>query len=210
MKSALLGLGAAAILFPWVFRSKNGNFWARMPLVAGGLGMLAMRARPELRDQSPTAIDIATGVASAIGLYGIFQIGDRFARQTMPRGTEDIGDIYDLRQSAPRWLIAGLLAGIIAPCEELFWRGLLHDSFARRFGRFRGAALASLCYGAVHLGSGNLTLTGAAGVAGAFWGLQYAFQRRLPALIVSHIVWDIWIFLIAPTPGVRSSREASP
>ena len=106
-----------------------------------------------------------------------------------------------------RWLIAMLLAGIIAPCEELFWRGLVFDSLAKRYGRFRGGALASVFYGAVHLGSRNLTLTGAAGIGGAFWGLQYAVQRRLPALIVSHIVFDVWTFLIAPTSGGQSPPD---
>jgi membrane protease YdiL (CAAX protease family) len=53
--------------------------------------------------------------------------------------------------------------------------------------------------------SENLTLTGAAGVAGLFWSLLYAREQRLPGLIISHVTWDIWIFLIAPTvPELRS------
>lgn len=170
-----------------------------MPLVAGSLGLYAAIARPELRRTSTTALDVVTALASAVGLYGIFQVGDRLARIILPRGTEEIGKIYQLRDQAPGWLIAMLLAGIIAPCEELFWRGLVQNRLASRFGRFRGAALAAAVYGGVHLGSGNLTLAGAAATAGAFWGLQYALQGRLASLIVSHIIWDTWIFLIAPT-----------
>jgi hypothetical protein len=45
----------------------------------------------------------------------------------------------------------------------------------------------------------NLTLIGAAGVAGASWSALAAAGLPMPALIVSHIAWDIWIFLIAPT-----------
>jgi membrane protease YdiL (CAAX protease family) len=40
-------------------------------------------------------------------------------------------------------------------------------------------------------------------VAGLFWGGQYLTQRRLEPLIISHIVWDLWVFLIAPTPAGR-------
>jgi hypothetical protein len=178
-----------------------------LPIVAGGLGLLAILARPELREEKPGLLDIIIGTGSAAGLYWIFGVGDRFARRYLPRGGKDIGDIYDLRRRAPSWLIAAVLAGIVAPCEELFWRGLIQDSLAQRFGRFRGAALASICYGAANLGSGNLTLAGASGVAGAFWGFQYALQRRIPALIVSHIVWDLWIFLVAPTPGGLSPGD---
>lgn len=209
MKAALLGLAAAAVAFPWVFRSKQGNFWGRMLLVAGGLGALALGSRGELRRERPTRTDVAVGILSAFSLYGVFQVGDRMARQVMPRGSDEIAAIYCLRRAAPRWVIALLLASVIAPAEELFWRGTLQDALSRRFGPLRGAALASLAYGAVHLGSGNLTLTGAAATAGLFWSLQYAWQRRIPSLVISHIIWDIWIFLVAPTPGSDSTREST-
>jgi membrane protease YdiL (CAAX protease family) len=199
VKLGLVGLALAAVAFTWVFRSRQGTFWTRMPVAAGALGLYALVARPDLRRTTPSLVDVLTAIASAAGLYAIFQLGDRLARRIMPRGTEEIDRIYQLRGEGSGWLIAMLLAGVIAPCEELFWRGLLQNELAGRFGRFRGAALAALAYGAVHLGSGNLTLTGAAATAGAFWGLQYAVQRRLPAVIVSHVIWDIWIFLIAPT-----------
>ncbi len=51
----------------------------------------------------------------------------------------------------------------------------------------------------IHVVSGNLTLISAAGVACLFWSLLYAREQRLPALIISHVAWDIWIFLIALT-----------
>jgi hypothetical protein len=210
LKLALFGLALSSVLTPWVFRSKRGNFWVRLPIVGGVLGLLAIVARPTLRDEKPGLLDIVVGAGSAAGLYWIFGVGDRVARRYLPRGGKEIGDIYDLRRRAPSWLIAAVLAGIVAPCEELFWRGMIQDSLAKRFGRFRGAAIASICYAAVNLGSGNLTLAGASGVAGAFWGLQYALQQRVPALIVSHVIWDLWIFLVAPTPGGVSQGDECP
>jgi uncharacterized protein len=88
---------------------------------------------------------------------------------------------------------------VIGPGEELFWRGLVQRRLMRRFGRLRGTLLASSIYGAIHLVSANLTLTGAAGTAGLFWGAVFAREQRMSPLIVSHVSWDIWIFLIAPT-----------
>jgi membrane protease YdiL (CAAX protease family) len=206
VKAAVFGLALAASLFTWVFRARDGRFWLRMPIAAGLLGLLALHSTPGRRRDSPGLIDVATGLLSASALYVIFQVGDRLARRIMPRGGRDIAAIYALRSTSPRWLIALLLAGIIAPCEELFWRGLLQEQFAKRFGTLRGTIAASLCYGLVHVGSRNLTLTGAAATAGAFWGMQYALQRRLPALIVSHVAWDLWIFLIAPTDRGNNRR----
>jgi membrane protease YdiL (CAAX protease family) len=144
---------------------------------------------------------VAPGLLSAAGLYGVFQVGDRMSRRIMPAGDEEIARIYELRTLAPRPLIAALLAAIIGPSEELFWRGLVQEAFVRRFGTLRGTVAGAAAYGATHLVTGNLTLTGAATVAGGYWGAEYALQRRLGPLLVSHMLWDVWIFLIAPTPG---------
>jgi membrane protease YdiL (CAAX protease family) len=122
------------------------------------------------------------------------------ARVVMPAGEEDIERIYRLRTLAPKPLIAALLVGIIGPSEELFWRGLIGRAFVQRFGRIRGTALAAVAYGGTHLVTGNLTLTGAATVAGAYWGAEYALDPRLGPLLISHVLWDIWIFLVQPTP----------
>lgn len=199
-RRAVLGLVGALPLWGWVFRGTRGNFWTRMTLGAGSLGLFSLAIRPELRRELPKGKDWGAGVASAIGLYGIFQIGDRLARRIMPRGEEDIQDVYRLRTLAPKWAISAALIAVIGPSEELFWRGLVQHGFMHRFGKARGAAATAAAYGATHLVTGNLTLTGAATVAGSYWGAEYAMSRRLAPLLVSHILWDIWIFLIQPTP----------
>lgn len=165
----------------------------------GGLGLYALASERAVRRERPRFQDLLTGIASAAALYGIFRIGDRLARQIMPAGAEDISAIYQLRTTAPRPLIATALALVIGPGEELFWRGLVQRNLQRRYGTLAGWLLASSAYGAVHLVSENLTLTGAAGTAGLFWGALYAREQRLPPLIISHVAWDIWIFLVAPT-----------
>ncbi len=104
-----------------------------------------------------------------------------------------------LRELRPRAEIAARLVGVIAPAEELFWRGLVQAGFMRRLGRWPGAAVAAASYGGVHLVTGNFTLFGAAGVAGAHWAALYAAGVPLGALIVSHAAWDVWIFLLQPT-----------
>jgi membrane protease YdiL (CAAX protease family) len=152
---------------------------------------------------------VIPGAASAAGLYLIFQVGDRLSRRVMPAADQEIAGIYELRTLAPRPLIAALLATIIGPSEELFWRGLVQSALMRRFGKLRGTAAGAAVYGATNLVTGNLTLTGAATVAGGYWGAQYALQERLGPLLVSHILWDVWIFLVAPTPGSRS-RQSGP
>jgi membrane protease YdiL (CAAX protease family) len=194
------GLALAYGAFAAVFRGPRERFWTRMTKTGLALGAVALAADPERRRElRPRPRDVALGLAAAAGLYGVFQVGDRAARRVMPRGAEDIGDVYALRSLAPAPELAARLGFVIAPAEELFWRGFVQDRLTGRFGRWRGAALSSLAYGGAHACTGNATLVGAAGAAGAYWSALRAAGLRMPALIVSHVAWDIWIFLIAPT-----------
>jgi membrane protease YdiL (CAAX protease family) len=196
----LLGaLAAAYAAFAATFGGPRRRFWQRMTKTGIALGWLSLATEPDLGRLRPRANDVALGVGSAAALYGIFQAGDRLARRLMPRGAEDIGQVYELRNLRPAPEIAARLALVIGPAEELFWRGFVQRRLASRFGRWPGAALASVAYAGAHVSTGNLTLVGAAGTAGAFWSTLAAAGFPMPALIVSHVAWDLWIFLIAPT-----------
>src|SRR5205823_3975984 len=199
LKRLIAGLGLAAAVWTAAFRGPRSQFWLRMSLGVGSLGAYALATEPAMRRERIRLRDFATGLGSAAGLYVIFQVGDRMARRIMPAGDRDIAGIYELRTQAPRSAIATTLGLVIGPGEELFWRGLVQQGLMRRYGRVRGTLIASSIYGAVHLVSENLTLTGAAATAGLYWGALYAREQRLAPLIISHVSWDIWIFLIAPT-----------
>ena len=194
------GMGLAGVVWTAAFRGRS-HFWQKMAVGVGAMGALAVAANPELRSarNRPRFRDLPVGLGTAAVLYGIFRVGDRFARRVMPTGAKDIADVYERRKMAPRRFIAPALALVIAPGEELFWRGLVNGYLMQRLGRVRGSALGAVIYGGIHLITGNLTLSGAAGIAGAFWSLQYLFEGRLPAVIVSHVAWDLWIFLVQPT-----------
>lgn len=194
------GLGLASVVWTAAFRGRS-HFWQKMAVGVGTMGAFALAANPELRSarNRPRLRDVGVGLATAAALYGVFQVGDRFARRVMPTGAADIDEVYARRRMAPRWFIASVLALVIAPGEELFWRGLVNGYLMQRLGRTAGSAVGAVIYGGIHLITGNLTLSGAAGIAGAFWSLQYLFEGRLPSVIVSHIAWDVWIFLVQPT-----------
>jgi len=196
-----LGLALAAALFGLTFGGPRRRFWQRMTGTGLALGGLALTASPELRKTRIGWRDLTLGIPSAGLLYGLFQLGDHFASRLLPTGSQDIQSIYRLNRLRPRAELIARLSLIIAPAEELFWRGLVQQGLMDRLGRMRGTLLATAAYAGVHLPSRNLTLIGAATVAGAFWGGLLALGAPLGALVVSHIVWDNLIFLFAPTPG---------
>jgi membrane protease YdiL (CAAX protease family) len=201
------GLVAAQVGFAATFRGPRDRFWQRMTLTGLGLGSLALLASRAARRTRIGRGELASGLASAAALYGTFRLGDAFARRYVPGGDAQIRDIYMLRTLRPRSEIAARLATIIGPAEELFWRGLVQEDLMDRFGRWRGSALAAMAYGGVHIVTGNFTLFGAAGIAGAHWCLLRAAGLPLGALVVSHVTWDIWIFLVQPT-GVVAPAPA--
>src|SRR5256714_2770225 len=199
LKRVIAGLGLAAAVWTAAFRGPRSQFWLRMSLGVGGLGAYALATEPAMRRERIRLRDFATGLGSAAGAYLIFQVGDRMARRIMPAGDRDIAGIYDLRTQAPRSAIATTLGFVIGPGEELFWRGLVPRGLIGRYRRVRGTPMAASVHGGIPVVSENLTLTGAAATAGLYWGALYAGEQRLAPLIISHVSWDIWIFLIAPT-----------
>jgi len=199
----VVGLAAASAAFNATFRGPRSEFWTRMTRTGIGLGGLAVLLSGPARRARIHPWHVPLGLLSAGILYLTFQAGDRFARRYVPSGDAEIREIYALRTLRPRPEIAARLATVIGPAEEVFWRGLVQAALMRRFGRWRGAALAAGAYGGVHLTSGNFTLIGAAGVAGAHWCALYAAGLPLGVLIVSHVAWDVWIFLVQPTGDVE-------
>ncbi len=189
----LAGLVLAYAHFARTFRGPRERFWHRMTTTGFTLGALAL-ASGEAERVKPRWRDIPLGIVIAMGLFAVFKIGDKRAREIMPRGSEQIEEIYALREIRPRDEIALRLATVIGPAEELFWRGWLQ----RRIGWLP----ASAAYAGAHLVTRNTTLIGAAGVAGVYWGALAALGAPMTALVVSHAAWDIWIFLVSPTePG---------
>jgi CAAX protease family protein len=206
-----VGLVVAQAAFAATFRGPRSQFWQRMTVTGETLGTLALLTSPRARATRIGPKEVALGLASAATLYATFKVGDAFARRFVPRGDAEIRDIYTLRTLRPKSEIGVRLATIIGPAEELFWRGLVQEGLMGRYGRWPGAGLAAMSYGGVHIVTGNFTLFGAAGIAGAHWCALYAAGVPLGALVVSHVTWDIWIFLVQPTGEVAplTSVEAA-
>ncbi len=193
-----VGLGAAQTALAATFRGPRERFWQRMTATGIGLGAFALLVSAPARRLRMRPVDAMAGVLSAAALYLTFRAGDPLARRLVPDGDRQIGDVYALRDLRPRGEIAARLATIVAPAEELFWRGFVQEALMRRLGRWRGAAAAAAAYAGAHVVTGNFILVGAAGVAGAHWSALYAAGVPLGALVVSHVTWDVWVFLLQP------------
>ena len=137
------------------------------------------------------------GVITAVLLYGLFYLGYQVTK-TNPTFSQGINQVYGLRSNQPPWLIAALLIFPIGPGEELYWRGLIQRVVSDRKGAYIGVGVASLAYALVHVPTFNVPLILTALIGGLVWGSLYKFTGSLTPGIVSHVLWDLMIFVLIP------------
>ncbi|MBP5558630.1 MAG: CPBP family intramembrane metalloprotease [Bacteroidales bacterium] len=211
MKSRLaIAVGAAALLWfymfsPWTHGAPN--FWLCMSVSALVLTTLALAFsadRRELLKVEKPLLQLLGGVALAFALWGIFWVGDYLSSRWFDFARPEVDAVYSMKDGIPAWLVALLLLLLIGPAEEFFWRGFVQRRFGRFFsgsqsGRFLALVVTTVIYALVHVWSFNFMLIMAALVAGAVWGFIYWLcPKALPALIVSHALWDALVFVWMP------------
>jgi len=180
------------------------DFWWAMSGVLTLLFGLGAALDPEFvpsirRDfRSGAGRKILSGLASAAGLYAVFLAGNAVSRVMFSFAGSGISAVYGFKEGASPLRVALLLALVIGPGEELFWRGFLQRRWQARFGPERGLAAAAVLYPAVHLGSGNPMLVLAAAICGVFWGVLYRRTGSLLLVAVSHTLWDLAVFVFFP------------
>ena len=189
---------------PWT--QGRPNFWLVMSCAAVVLTTLALcftaDRRALLRVERPW-LQLGAGILIAVALWGVFWVGDKLSALMFDFARPEVDAVYAMKTGLPAWAIAVLLLLLIGPAEELFWRGYVQRTLARVLPGKRAADLAFACtalvYALVHVWSFNFMLVMAALVAGVVWGFLYRIcPKALPALVVSHALWDALVFVILP------------
>lgn len=143
--------------------------------------------------------EVLAGVGIAAALWGIFWTGDKVSSWLFDFARPQVDLIYGMKEGESLWLLSLLMLVLIGPAEEIFWRGYVQRTLSARWSPDAGFAVTTLVYALVHTASCNFMLVMAAAVAGVVWGGLYRlFPRRLGAIIVSHAVWDVAVFVWFP------------
>lgn len=209
-KRLCIALSTAALLWFYMFSpwTKGApDFWVVMSASAIILSSMALCFTPDrkslLRIEKPL-LQVFAGVLIALALWEVFWLGDKLSSMLFDFARPEVDAVYSMKDGQSPWLIATLLLLLIGPAEELFWRGYVQRSLSallegRKAGRLAAFALTAVIYALVHIWSLNFMLIMAALVAGAVWGfIYYLCPKALPALIVSHALWDALVFVILP------------
>ena len=210
MKRLAAAVAVAALLWfymfsPWTHGAPN--FWIIMSASAVVLTSLALAfshdAESAFKIEKPL-LQLLGGIVLAFVLWGIFWIGDKLSSMLFDFARPGVDAVYSMKEGVPSWLIVVLLLFLIGPAEELFWRGYVQGTLSRllagrRFGADIALSLTALVYALVHIWSFNFMLVMAALIAGTVWGLVFRLcPKALPALVVSHALWDALVFVILP------------
>lgn len=204
----LWSVALAAVFFfvmfsPWT--APYVNFWYTMTATAIILTSISLYScRKTIKELSNHSMKawlwwILGGFLIAFVLWWAFWIGDKVSAWLFGFARPQVELIYGMKSGTSPVVIALLLLFIIGPGEELFWRAFLQRRLMQRWGKNMGFIAATACYTLVHIWSFNFMLVMAALVAGCCWGFLYRLSPRLlPALIISHAVWDVCAFILFP------------
>lgn len=203
MKKLVFTIVLAAVLWAVMFSPLTApyvNFWWMMTVSALTLSILSTCFNRGWWHAVRFGWgEVLAGVGIAVVLWGIFWTGDKVSSWLFDFARPQVDLIYGMKEGESLWLLSLLMLVLIGPAEEIFWRGYVQRTLSARWSPDAGFAVTTLVYALVHAASCNFMLVMAAAVAGVVWGGLYRlFPRRLGAIIVSHAVWDVAVFVWFP------------
>ena len=148
----------------------------------------------------PSGLTVLSGAVSAAALYSVFYLGNAGIQSLHPLGLSSSTEnsIYSLiaSPSNPLFLQVGVLA-FDAVGYESFFRGVVQARLEPRIGAASPFAVA-LLDAALHLLTLNPLWVVTTFIADLVWGLTYHFTKDLTSNTLSHFLWDLAIFVVAP------------
>jgi len=203
MRKWVIAVLVAAVLWtvmfcPWT--AHEVNFWYMMTASAAVLAIYATWVRPQWwRQVRWKGTELLLGIGIAVALWSIFWVGDRIAAWMFDFARPQVELIYGMKAGESPWLLGGLMLVLIGPAEEIFWRGYVQHTLSACYNPDKGFVIATLLYALVHVASCNFMLIMAALLAGSVWGLCYRFfPNHFGAIILSHALWDVAVFVVFP------------
>lgn len=203
MKKLVFTLVVATLMWGVMFSPFTApyvNFWWMMTASATVLATLASIFQPGWwKGVKLSGQNVLLGVAIAVALWGIFWVGDKLSQMMFNFARPQVDLIYGMKEGESAWLLTALMLFLIGPAEEIFWRGYVQQKLQSRWNPNAGFIVTTAIYALVHASSCNFMLTMAAMVAGFVWGLLYRFfPERFSAIIISHALWDVAVFIWFP------------
>jgi membrane protease YdiL (CAAX protease family) len=174
----------------WVVSRREISIWVAMGITLPALGVAAVAVgEPSLSPAMNGGAAAAAGASAGLVLYLATRV---FVAAVRPWRTfqRHSVELYARQAGLPLVAAIVLAAAVMAPGEELFWRGLFQAKLSVVLdGRTVGAAIAWAAFVAVNLPSRNLAIIAGAVVGGAVWSALSWWTGGSLASIVCHALW---------------------
>lgn len=200
--------GPVVVAGMWLLiRGGHASIWVANTITIGVLGLISVlvvhlhlvAGSSAFSTWAWVGIGGLVGVALYVATRGFMAVAGRWpplARQTRA--------LYGSRDQIPAVAALGLSVLIVAPGEELLWRGVVLSVLAERVSSIELAGvIVWLAYLVANVFSGSLPIVLGAAVSGAVWTALGVSSGGVLAPIACHVIWT---GLMVVFPPVQRSR----
>lgn len=198
---ALAASGGAVAGATWfLIRTGRVSIWTGSASVNGVLAAVALLTeRVHGSGRLDTWPAVLIGLGAGVALY-LATAAFLAAAGRWPPLNRAAAEVYGRREGMSTSSLVVLAAGVVAPAEEIFWRGLVQGAVAGATSPLGGAALGWAAYVAVNAVSGSIPIVLGAAVGGAVWtGLSW-WTGGVVASVACHAAWTGLMILRPPLP----------
>lgn len=147
----------------------------------------------------PSALRLALGVVLGVAMAAATHLLYRLTVGLVPAVSPMVAELYrNIEQDPPGPLLALPVVLVVVLAEECVWRGLLVDALWSRVGAAATLLLATAAYSLPQLAARSLPLVAAALGCGLVWTAIRLWRREILTPLVTHLVWDVLIFVAVP------------
>jgi membrane protease YdiL (CAAX protease family) len=205
----LMAVGAAGVVVVWgLVAARRVSLFAGQATLFGAVGVAALATgRMDLSPRVSWGWALLAGGGAGVALY-LATLAFVTVVRRWSLFERHVEQIYDQRKGLPLPAALVLAAAVVAPGEELFWRGLFQGRVAGATGWLVAALVTWAVYVAANAASGSLPILAAAVVSGAVWGALALWTHGVLASLLCHSVWTALMVAAPPVAPVRRLHPA--
>ncbi|WP_413788939.1 CPBP family intramembrane glutamic endopeptidase [Psychrobacillus mangrovi] len=195
----LLGLIITLLLaytFTWITFSNEKVFWYFYTFTVLFLMSIAF-FYAKIDDKIKTIEYLLYGLGFGFLMYVIIAGGYKLLEWTPFLSTTSVKQFFSSFAPTSIWHYL-LLLFIIAPGEELFWRGYIQQQLKRWMSPTIAIVLSAALFSFSLIFSGFWLGVLGAFISGIILGLLYEWKKSMPLIILTHIVMLVFLFLLFP------------
>jgi membrane protease YdiL (CAAX protease family) len=203
---AIMVAGAVAVVVAWrVVVLGFATVWVALSVALGAAALASLATgRVSLSPRVSVLGASLAGLGLGVLLY-MATVAFVLVVRRWPVFDRHVAEIYDQRKGLPLGPALLVAAAVVAPSEEVFWRGLFQARLGDAVGWPVAAALTWVIYVVANAASESLPILAGAVVSGAVWGALALWTHGVLAGILCHSSWTA--LMLAWPPGGPARRD---